>query len=383
MPSFIDRTGEVVPRHPYTAASAEIFTAAIAADRAKLQAIVDSELNRDPYGRVHYALLSDTVLLSCAEFTDLTPNDTLQGRMNDHDLVLFIPVLRIAPLGPWPPLSVRLYSRHNFVGAPAGMAAGREVFGFNKTLSSLRATRMGPDPRNPSGPEIPITATMQDFTALTARCHCVRTAKAPVTVETVVQIDALAGPSTTALATTASGFSGGAGSDWMRLLVGMALGDKGLGFSPADAFALSAATIDAIVDTIISNIIMAMLINPWSFGWSFLAALGSLDLDDLDFDSIFGAPRTVTLQQFRDASLPDRACYQALVETDFDLELTNVQPRNSPFAIEFPKSASHELASELGLTTDGSTGVEAEFAVVTSSKNFRIGPGDVVWRDTI
>lgn len=69
-------------------------------------------------------------------------------------------------------------------------------------------------------------------------------------------------------------------------------------------------------------------------------------------DELFGVPEpvVVNLKQFRDATEPDRACFQSIVESPFHIDdLKRGRVLAGEFEVRFPPHASHHIAADLGL----------------------------------
>jgi hypothetical protein len=106
---------------------------------------------------------------------------------------------------------------------------------------------------------------------------------------------------------------------------------------------------------------------------AFAAELGGSLIDEL-----FGvvAPTIVNLKQFRDATEPDRACFQSIVESS--LEIVNFRAGRvlaGNFEVAMPPHGSHHIAADLGLAEVVVPTVVAEIEV-----DFRAGLGAEVWR---
>ena len=383
MPKYIQRGGEVVQPFPYTASSTRQFTFALEADRDRLEEIVDAELNRDPDHRTWYVPLGSSVLVTFAQFEDFKCSGPVGGVMNDHDVAIFIPVLRVSPLH-GPPIAVRLYSRHNFVGVSGSQVAGREVFGFNKALSTLE---FDPPALGGALANSVANSNVLNFKKMTLSTDVVP--KDPtdrVDHQPLITVEASSGV-TAPSSGTSSVFTLNQAQDWIRALVALAFNTDGT-FLLGSANDLWGLTIDALEAATQSVAAMAAmsLYNPFSFtlGLSnLLMALNPWSTSHVDY---FDAPRTVGLKQFMHSRYPHRSRWCGPVETNFDLEPTWLKPIDGPFKVTFHHWLSHQLVTDLGVKTGankppvpGTWSKDVRFAVGMTADDFQVEKGHAIW----
>lgn len=93
---------------------------------------------------------------------------------------------------------------------------------------------------------------------------------------------------------------------------------------------------------------------------------------------LFGVPQpqVVNLKQFRDAELPDRACFQSIVESPFVIDnLISGRILSGTYEVAIANFQSHTIASDLGLPP-----VSVPTLVAEAEMDFRALLGTEVWR---
>jgi uncharacterized protein with NAD-binding domain and iron-sulfur cluster len=160
---YVDRGGDPVLRHPYLQTGARLRGFALRADPARLQAICDRDLNQPSGGRLRYRPLCGTVVLTfttIARLSSLDPRDRNAGYSDETDVAFWFPMACERGGG----LDVSWYVPYIFVDRAYAIAAGRELYGFPKsmgvlgippevtsaepyTVDALVLTRLSPDTR--------------------------------------------------------------------------------------------------------------------------------------------------------------------------------------------------------------------------------------------
>jgi hypothetical protein len=147
---FVEVPGNLVPRIPYEAASALMQSGFVKGDVTKLQASVDTILNGPAAGRLKFAVVTDLVLITmlyCPKMTSADPVDHLMGSESEGDIGFWTLVWG-GPADDISHWSLRWLPIYLFVDSGTAMAAGREVFGFPKSLGTFnRATHNSDDGR--------------------------------------------------------------------------------------------------------------------------------------------------------------------------------------------------------------------------------------------
>jgi len=248
-PAYVELDGGIVFRPPYLQADTFLSAWVIASDKAAQQRLLDQAFNAPSGGAVDYRAVTSHAILCFADIgklSSLDPRDRGFGYTEEVDAVLWI--LAGAYRGGVLDHLV-FYCPYIFVTNSFAMAAGREVFGYPKTIAWTKP------PTSPADP-------------------------GPLWAETMVlpRYD----PST----------------DLVRKRV-LTLSREGgepdlLSFGAGDAVAAVATLIERLLEAGVE--IEATLL---------LGMLG--DLFSVKVAMVF-------LKQFRDASTPDRAAYQAIVE---------------------------------------------------------------------
>lgn len=140
LPLYIDRAGEMALRSPYVMESVRMSAFVLAAQRECLQNTLDRYLNAPARGAVRYVAAGPFVVLNAAfagrAFSG-DPQHRQLGYMPEIDVAFWIPALATqtgrAPRFVW-------FLPHVFVSTGAAAAAGREIYGFPKSVVDIDAT---------------------------------------------------------------------------------------------------------------------------------------------------------------------------------------------------------------------------------------------------
>lgn len=151
LPPYVNRLAESVDPQPYLVSGAQIVCFALAADRSRLQAVVDRYFNHPSGGAVDYRVLSDYVLASSFHIADSRSTGHEETALNafyeETDLLFFIPVA-------YGKMDGRVFRAERmvwfvpavFVDTSVAVAEGREVYGFPKLLAQCIAPKKADDP---------------------------------------------------------------------------------------------------------------------------------------------------------------------------------------------------------------------------------------------
>jgi uncharacterized protein with NAD-binding domain and iron-sulfur cluster len=141
-PVYVDRPDEMVLRAPYAMDGVRLDSFALRADEARLQALVTRYLEAPTHGALRYEVAAPFVFLVSAftsRVSSLDPAHALRGGMPEVDVSLWIPVFSRANGAP----RLSWFLPYVFVDSGAAMAAGREIYGFAKSVVDVDVTRDG------------------------------------------------------------------------------------------------------------------------------------------------------------------------------------------------------------------------------------------------
>lgn len=140
-PDYIARGGDLVMAPPLELNGAIMYSFLVAADLGALQAICDQQLNAVCGPDVIYKPLMPFAAIVCADITDsysTVPPDSEKGWMSERDFGVWIPVVQgTMQDGSWKAGRIGWYLPYVFVDNVAAMVTGREVFGFFKQTAAL------------------------------------------------------------------------------------------------------------------------------------------------------------------------------------------------------------------------------------------------------
>lgn len=110
----------------------------LSVDRERLQAFVDTQLNRPCGGAYHFTALP-FVIHTCVSVGRATTSSQQIGWLPDQESMFFVPLLqkRHGDLLPTPTFWVP----YLFIDAMSGMVTGRELWGYRKMPASIRVPR--------------------------------------------------------------------------------------------------------------------------------------------------------------------------------------------------------------------------------------------------
>jgi hypothetical protein len=317
-PKYVERDGQLTVRPPYLQSDAFLMAWLVKADKAALQRIVDSTLNRPAKGAVDYRVLFSTVILSFADIarvSSLDPQDSHKGYTPEGDVCVWV-VLGAYDDGKLD--HIEFFLPYIWVTSPIATTIGREVYGFPKEFGWASMPTSATSP----GPFWGDTEVLVHYSANT-----------PITRQRLVEVsrDAALDPTLTAVDGLAD-----ATQTLFKKLHEME-GD----FEDAPEF-------------------------DWDFLWNLLK------------DVLGGHLPCVFLKQFRSATSPSAAAYQAIVEANATIR--GIQGAGiviAPWEVRFWQYASHRIIESLGVKPS-STVPLAMWVDFTFSMDL----GRVVWSAT-
>ena len=331
-PRYVERGGDIVYRHPFTAHKARIYNFFIEADLRALQNLLDRSFSDPTAKMVEYVPVGPYVSLNFVSTERLgsgAPDDRLAA-VSEREVGIWVPCRRRRGG------SVVWFVPYMFVDSGTALASGREVFGYPKQLgdiviegptlqptslrlSTLACRRFGP------------TATACIETVLTIR----RTGISGTSVAPVGELD-----------------------DALASLAELALSDE----ARDDRERL----VEAVVDADLGDV----LTDPFDFA----RTAGALvrDIDDNVLTMVF-------LKQFRSCEDAEAACYQAIVEVPHTLTRVGsfvFLPRDCQ--VTFEVLDSEPIVRDLGLASP----VVTPRLGFTMELDFTVQPGRVLWQAT-
>ncbi|RED12145.1 hypothetical protein [Pontivivens insulae] len=137
LPRYVDRLGhgEICFPQPLQLKGTRSYAFNIAADRDKVQALLDSQLNSACAPDLRYTPVSDSVLLTYLEVETATSLSQTIGVQGDRECMFWIPM--------WEWKKGRLLPRltffvpYLFINVDTGLVVGREIWGYRKTLGVI------------------------------------------------------------------------------------------------------------------------------------------------------------------------------------------------------------------------------------------------------
>jgi len=137
-PRYVTRDNEQAFAPPYRQDGCALYAFALAADRARLQRIVDRFLAEPGGGRLRPRVEADQVLLYFCDFArsqSHDPEDARRGWLGERECGLWIPLRVAGTTGP------AFFTHAMFVDSGPAMCSGREVLGFPKEIGLLQVPR--------------------------------------------------------------------------------------------------------------------------------------------------------------------------------------------------------------------------------------------------
>jgi hypothetical protein len=360
LPDYVERGGRQVWRPPYTARKAKLLGFVLGADRAAIDALLHRDLVEPAGGAVDYRCAHDRIAVIFASVERLASGDArdrLRGYLSEFEVSVWCLAADVSA-------GSRLvwYLPYVFVDSGQASASGREVYGYPKqigifdagfhsavesggttTVEALSIDPYAPDtkavPRpmiaaeqKPGGEQVVASGT----DAFTSRLFTLFADQDPVEVDETLPFGP--GPQPTGAITP--------------------IGSPPP--SPAAPSAVPAWAASRVLDTLLGRDLVAA---PDEL-------IGEMAVN----------PTLVFLKQFRDATCPTKACYQAIVEAPLSVDpVTASYDELDPgrFEVTLEDYPSHPIASELGLQGGSALPPEAAFR---ATLDFDIELGLEVWR---
>ena len=357
LPDYVERGGRQVWRPPYTARGAELFGFVLQADRGAIDELLAHDLVEPARGEVDYRCANDRIVVIFAHIERLASDDSRdehRGYLSEREVSVWCLAADVTA-------GTRLvwYLPYVFVDSGQAVASGREVYGYPKQMGCFAETfprelvdggttivkapafnQFGPDER------------AEPLPMIVAERLAERPGDAAVVRDGTVAFDA---------------FLQGLGAT-------LDVSDD-LPFGPASP---QSAVITPISSPPPSG--AAQPPPPWAGRRPLQTLRGRSIVADygLILDMVAN-PTLVFLKQFRDASCPTKACYQALVEAPLAVHPSGAiykELERELFEITVADWASHPIATELGIAPAN----QQPQLAFRASFGFDIKLGLEVWR---
>lgn len=322
LPPWITRDNDQIAFAPVKIATT-VYMFVLTADYDKLTAICDQDLNR--YGDTVYRPLAPMAVLYCSHVDNYPQVDPI-GWVPEIDFGVWIPLLAGRKEGPFfVPDRVVTYTPYIWVDNGVALIGGRTVFGFAKELGRMVL---------PTSPEHAAKFTLD---SLVVKKYGPDSKSEEARVLDVTRADGGLWQKLEAMWRTGEGVLDGAAEAMEQIFSG----HDGL---PLPTFASARKVIE----------------------------------------SMEHGMRMVFLKQFPDATQPDRACYQAVVESD--LPITSAVEGgwlSGDYDVRIHRYDSVKMVETLGLrpeSTDGDTAVLRPLIHGWSKFEAMVQPGDIIWK---
>ena len=143
LPRYVDRPGEMALRAPYMLEEVSMTALVLTARQAALGSLIDRYLNIPARGHVRYVPAAPFVVLAAAfagRAYSGDPEHRRLGYMPETDVAFWVPAWAMRPgKGGLIPERLVWFLPHVFVSSGAAAAAGREIYGFPKSVVELEA----------------------------------------------------------------------------------------------------------------------------------------------------------------------------------------------------------------------------------------------------
>jgi hypothetical protein len=360
LPDYVERGGRQVWRPPYSAKRAELFGFVLDAERPAIDALLHHDLCEPSNGGVDYRCAHPSIVVVFAKIDSLTSTDepdSARGYVSELEVSVWCLVADCAVAG-----RLLWYLPYVFVTPGQAVASGREVFGYPKQMGEFPDGF--PDALWDGGETIVEAEAIDHFGP-----------GAQATQRPMI------GAERTAANTGDAGVTG-QGSEAFKALSGHLEAkleiDTEIPFGPAPP---SSAVITPKTSPPPSPT-SAATVPAWA-ARRVLDTLSGRELDSTPADlvaDLVANPNLLFLKQFRDASCPTKACYQAILEAPLSVHPLSAKYKSldpALFEITIQNWDSHPIATDVGV--QAGTPLEPTVAF-RAELDFDIQLGDEVWR---
>ena len=325
-PPYVRRGGNLEFNPSIAMEGTTLYSFVTSADYGALVALCDRDLNHVPRDGLLYRPLLPMAALVCANVAksySLYPPDRMKGWMPERDYSFWVPLVAGKMHGDvFVMQRLAWYMPYMFVDNVAAMVTGREAFGFHKQTATL------------SSPAAPGLAG--EFTIDTLFIQ-------QYGPESEGKVGRLCTVTSELSASGAAAYA----SQWDR------------------PDAARKAIGDELERTLKPDDLSALPLPTWEL------------LKSTFLDMLTGRVPMVFLKQFLDGQLPNRACYQALLEGPSRLTAFRGGGLMQPHRIELTRADSHPIARDLGLPVGPANTFVAPLCLWTQM-DFNLEPALVV-----
>ncbi|MEY4513537.1 MAG: hypothetical protein RLZZ450_5659 [Pseudomonadota bacterium] len=325
-PPYVLRGGNLAMNPSIAMEGTTLYSFVTSANYERLVAMCDRDLNHVPRDGLLYRPLLPMVALVCANVAksySLFAQDRVKGWMPERDYSFWVPLVagRMSG-GAFVAERMAWYMPYMFVDNVAAMITGREAYGFHKQTALLQS---------PAAPGTP-----GDFSIDTLFIE-----------KYGLDSEGKVGRLCTVRPQVGSGESPHGPSQW------------------ADAEAARKVIADELERTLRPADLSGLPLPSWP-----LVKQALLDM-------LTGRVPMVFLKQFLDGQIPNRACYQALLEANSRLTAFAGGGLLSSHTVSLTRADSHPIARELGLPTDANDSFVAPLCL-WMQMDFNLEPAQVV-----
>lgn len=331
LPTYVETGGSQVWRPPYRARRVETFGFVLACERSAIDALLLRDLVEPAGGAVDYRCAQEWLIVLFAGIEHLSSAeepDRLRGYAPELEVSIWCLAADVSAGG-----RLVWYLPYVFVDSGPAMASGREVYGYPKQLGAF-------GPNYPDALASPGTTTVQGMAIQPFGPNQEATLRPMIS-------------GTRLMGTGGSAGGGGAASfaDLLSLLAeDLTVEDETIPFGPGPELSGAITPLDWPAPSASPSSIPAWAgrrVLDTFFGRS----LATDDPNQLIGDMV-DDPTLVFLKQFRDASCPSKACYQAIVEAQLAVKPGTASYQGLDpglFEITIEEWDSHPIASDLGV----------------------------------
>lgn len=370
LPEYVERGGRQVWRPPYTARGVNLYGFVLEADQSAIDTLVRDDLVAPTGGILDYRCAHPNVIVSFAEIARLSSGnsvDQLRGFMTEREVAVWCLIADVT-------VEDRLLWYIPYVFTDSGQTAisGREVYGYPKQVGVFDDPFV--EGLTTGGATVGVSALAIDPYGPNSQAR----------LQPMISASAASGAGTTYMlggGATGAGGVGGAGPDGdpagevQNWFPGAVQVDTTL---PAGPTVPGSASIQPSIAPPPPG---PAAVPPWvtSIFNTLQGRLLSPNSDTLIIDLVAN-PMAAFLKQFRDATCPTKACYQAVIEAPISVDFAGARYEvldPTGFGVTIHDYASQPIASDLGVAAGVELRPDRAFH---ASFNFDIELGLEVWR---
>lgn len=140
---YIDYSNDYIVPVPGMAAESWLYCFPVHGEYDKIQAIIDQRLNFSPLNKdTKFFAISDFMMLVMSDIKkgySLDPNYTKYGYLEERAMQIFVPLIecKLNSKGEWSAQRLIFHIPYIFVDQPFNLGIGREEFGFSKAMANF------------------------------------------------------------------------------------------------------------------------------------------------------------------------------------------------------------------------------------------------------